>query len=186
MDSESGDLTLVLAAAARGDIAARDQFVSAVYQQLHRLASGILSGEQHGVTMQTTALVHEALIRLFGDKVISANDRRHFLNVAARQMRHILIDRARSYVAEKRKGFKVSIDDACQLSSERSEELVALDDALNALAEVDPAAADVVEKKYFGGYTDEETAGILGINVAKVRRDWTYARAWLHEYLSNA
>jgi DNA-directed RNA polymerase specialized sigma24 family protein len=78
----------------------------------------------------------------------------------------------------------VSFEDAGQISIGRSAELVALDDALNALAEADPAAADVVEKKYFGGYTDEETAAILGINVAKVRRDWTYARAWLHDYLS--
>jgi DNA-directed RNA polymerase specialized sigma24 family protein len=77
----------------------------------------------------------------------------------------------------------VSLEDAGQISLDRSAELIALDDALKALAEVDPAAADVVEKKYFGGYTDEETAKILGINVAKVRRDWTFARAWLHDYL---
>jgi RNA polymerase sigma factor (TIGR02999 family) len=183
-DSSDGDLTLLLAAAAEGDLAARDQFVETVYRELHRLASRILSGERAGVTLQTTALVNEALLRLFGEKVLVANDRHHFLNVAAVQMRRLLVDRARTHNAAKRKGVHVSLEDAGQISLERSAELVALDDALKALAVADPAAAEVVEKKYFGGYTDEETAEILGINVAKLRRDWVYARAWLHDYLA--
>jgi RNA polymerase sigma-70 factor, ECF subfamily len=184
MTGSSGDLTLLLAAAAEGDIAARDRFVETVYREIHRLASRILSGERAGVTLQTTALVNEALLRLFGEKVLAANDRHHFLNVAAVQMRRLLVDRARAHNAAKRKGEHISLEDAGQISLERSAELVALDDALKALAAADPAAAEVVEKKYFGGYTDEETAAILRINVAKVRRDWVYARAWLHDYLS--
>jgi RNA polymerase sigma factor (TIGR02999 family) len=178
------DIEVLLASAAAGDLAARDQFIEKVYRQLHRLAAVILSGEQKGGTLQTTALVNEALLHLIGDRVLKVNDRRHFLNVAAVQMRRILIDRARARCSEKRRHGKVSLEDAGQIAFDRSEELVALDDALKDLEQVDPAAAEVVEKKYFGGYTDQETAEILGVNVAKVRRDWTYARAWLHDYIS--
>lgn len=177
------DLETLLARYAAGDLAAWEQFVQQVYQQLHRLAAVILSAERKGGTLQTTALVNEALLHLMGGKVLKVNDRRHFLNVAAVQMRRILIDRARARYADKRRGGKVSLEDAGQISYDRSAELVELDDALQALAEVDPAAAEVVEKKYFGGYTDQETAEVLGINVAQVRRDWTYARAWLYDYL---
>jgi len=177
------DLEVLLAAAAEGDLAARDQFVEKIYQQLHRLAAVIMSGERKGNTLQTTALVNEALLHLVGDKVLKVNDRRHFLNVAAVQMRRILIDRARARYADKRRGGRISLEDAGQISFDRSAGLVALDDALTKLAEVDRGAADVVEKKYFGGYTDRETAEILGISVAQVRRDWTYARAWLHDYI---
>jgi RNA polymerase sigma factor (TIGR02999 family) len=183
------DLTRVLASAVAGDAAARDHFVEAVYQQLRRLAAHVLRNERPGQTLQTTALVNEALLRFFGNGIPNAENRRHFLNVAARQMRRILIDRARLRNADRRQGVQVSVEnlalkDAGKIAIERSAELVALDDALNALAEVDARAADVVEKKYFGGYTDEETADVLGINVAQVRRDWTYARTWLHDYLS--
>ena len=184
MAGPEADLTMMLAAAAAGDRGARDQFVEAVYRQLHRIASRMLAGERDALTFQTTALVNEALLNLFGTQALRAADRRHFLNIAAKQMRQILIDHARAHHAAKRSAVKVSLDEAGQFSLERSAELVALDDALKALAEVDPAAAEVVEQKYFGGYTDEETAEILGVNVAKVRRDWAYARAWLHDYLT--
>ena len=183
-DSENLDLTSMLRAAADGDDRARDEFVAAVYRQLHRIASYMMSRESPGQTLQATALVNEALMQLFGGRIPTANDRKHFLNVAAGQMRRILIDRARSKSRGKRKGVKLGLDEAGQIPSERREELVALDDALTELAKVDPAAADVVEKKFFGGYTDEETAEILNVSLAKVRRDWTYARAWLHHYLS--
>ncbi len=183
-ESDEMDLNEVLAAAAAGDLAARDQFVDAVYRQLHRLASRIMRGEREAMTFQTTALVNEALLHLFAGKALQASDHRHFLNIAAQQMRRILIDRARSHHAAKRNAMKVSLEDAGNISLERSAELLALDDALKALSEVEPTAAKVVEQKYFGGYTDEETAEILGINVAKVRRDWSYARAWLHDYLT--
>jgi RNA polymerase sigma factor (TIGR02999 family) len=158
--------------------------VDAVYRQLHRMAAKILRGERPGVTFQTTALVNEALVHLFEGKPLRAADQRHFLNIAAQQMRRILIDRARARYAIKRDGVKVSLEDAGNISLERPDELVALDDALNELGEADAAAAKVVELKYFGGYTDEETAEILEVNVAKVRRDWAYARAWLHDRLT--
>jgi RNA polymerase sigma factor (TIGR02999 family) len=185
-DVEDQDLTLLLAAAANGDQIARDQFVEATYRYLHNLAGKILSSEAPGPTLQPTALVNEALLRLFSGRTLQAENRKHFLNIAARQMRRVLIDRARAHHSSKRKGEMIGLDDAPQISiaMERSAELVALDDALHALAEIDPAAADVVEKKFFGGYTDDETAAILDVNAAKVRRDWAYARAWLHDYIA--
>ncbi len=181
--SADENLEALLHAAAEGDLAARDEFVEKIYHQLHRLAGVILSGEKKGGTLQTTALVNEALIHMIGPQVLKVNDRRHFLNVAAVQMRRILIDRARARSAGKRRHGRISLEDAGQISLDRSAELVELDDALKELARVDPAAAEVVEKKYFGGYTDEETAEILGIHVSKVRRDWAYARAWLHDFM---
>lgn len=178
------DWKATLDSAIAGDGAARDEFIAAVYKQLHQIASRILRNERESLTFQTTALVNEAYLQMFANKGMNAENERHFLNIAAQQMRRILIDRARAHHASKRKGVKVSIEDGGQFSVERSEELVALDDALKQLAEVDPAAAQVVEQKYFGGYTDEETARILGTTVARVRRDWSYARAWLHDYLA--
>ena len=183
-DSTGFDLTAALASAADGNSDARDQVMEAVYHELHRLAAHIMSGERPGGTLQTTALVNEAFLRLFGDKIVKVNDRRHFLNVAARQMRRILVDRARARSSNKRRGARISFEDAGQISLDRDAELVELDDALQTLAEIDPAAAEVVEKKYFGGYTDQETANILGVNVARVHRDWAYARAWLHDHLA--
>ena len=185
-EAEDQDLTLLLAAAADGDLAARDQFVEATYQYLHSLAGKMLGSEAPGPTLQPTLLVNEALLRLFSGRPLHAENRKHFLNIAARQMRRVLIDRARAHHSGKRKGAMIGLDEAPQISMERSAELIALDDALHALAEVDASAADVVEKKFFGGYTDDETAAILNINVARVRRDWTYARAWLHEYLAKS
>jgi RNA polymerase sigma factor (TIGR02999 family) len=170
--SSDENLEALLHAAAEGDLAARDEFVERTYQQLHRLAAVILSGERKGGTLQTTALVNEALIHLVGEQVL--------------KVRRILIDRARARSAGKRRGGKISLEDAGQISFDQSAELVALDDALKELARVDPAAAEVVEKKYFGGYTDQETAEILDISLAKVRRDWAYARAWLHDYMEES
>lgn len=181
--TEDQDLTVMLAAASEGDLAAREQLVEATYRHLHHVAQVMMSSERQGATIQPTALLNEALLRLFSGKTLQANDRKHFLNIAAQQMRRVLIDRARLHGAAKRKGAAISLEDAGAIPVERSADLVALDDALKALADVDGRTADVVEKKYFGGYTDEETAAILGMSVAQVRRDWTYARAWLHTYL---
>lgn len=178
------DVTALLAAASAGDREAEARFVEVVYHQLHKLAAYIMRGESGMVTLQTTALVNEALIHLCGGRSIDAKDQRHFFNTAAQQMRRILIDRARAKRAAKRNGQNVSLEEAGQIPLERPEELVALDDGLQLLKSIDPAAERVVELKYFGGYTDEETAAILEVNVAKVRRDWTYARAWLHEHLT--
>jgi RNA polymerase sigma factor (TIGR02999 family) len=183
-DAPVTETSALLAAASQGDLAARDRFVEAVYRDLHRRASRLLNLERADHTLQTTALVNEALMRLLGENALGASDRNHFLNIAARQMRRILVDHARARHANKREGLRISLEDAGQISLDRREELVALDDALTALASIDPAAADAVDLKYFGGYTDAESAAILGVNVAKLRRDWEYARAWLHDYMS--
>jgi RNA polymerase sigma-70 factor, ECF subfamily len=184
---QDSDLTDLLTAASAGDIEARDRFIEAIYQELHRRASRLLSLERPDHTLRTTALVNEALLRLLGSRVLAVKDRNHFLNIAAQQMQRILIEYARGRSANKRKGLKVSLEDAGQISLDRSEELIALDDALNALAEIDPVAAKAVDLKYFGGYTDEESAAILGdMSVATFRRQWEYARAWLHDYLAQA
>lgn len=182
--TEEANLSRLLEAASKGDLAARDEFVEQVYRELHKRASRLLSLEHQEHTLQTTALLNEALMHFLGDNLLQIKDRNHFLNTAAQQMRRLLVDRARARSTDKRKGLKVSIEDAGNVSLERSEELVNLDDALKMFAEVDADAAKIVELKYFGGYTDEETAAIVGTNVAKIRRDWEYARAWLHDYLS--
>jgi RNA polymerase sigma factor (TIGR02999 family) len=165
---------------------ARELAISLVYHQLHRLASRFISGEQAGHTLQATALVNEAYLRLFGANPVHPNDSRHFFALAAQQMRRILVDHARGKKAGKRGGLKLSLDDVCQVSSEPNEDLVLVDDALKELEERDPDAARVVELKFFGGYTDQETAKILDVSVARVRRDWEFARTWLYSYLENA
>ena len=179
------DWSKVFADASAGDEEAKERLAKSVYRELHRRASRMLRQERTGVTFQTTALVNEAFVHLFGGHALKAKDQRHYLNIAAQQMRRVLIDRARARNAAKRKGFQVALEDAGPIPVERSAELIALDDAMYVFAGIEPLAARVVELRYFGGYTEEETAGILEIDVTHVRRDWAYARAWLHDYLTS-
>jgi RNA polymerase sigma factor (TIGR02999 family) len=183
--SDADDLTRALHASAEGDLAAREHLMEAVYRELHRLASHILSGERNADVLQTTVLLNDALMQLFGGKPLLMTDRRHLLNTAARAMRNILVDHARRRHTQKRDGLHVPLEDGGAFSVERSVELVKLDDALKILAGVDPQAAAVVEQKFFGGYTEAETAENLGVPAWKVREDWEYARAWLHDHLSS-
>jgi RNA polymerase sigma factor (TIGR02999 family) len=185
-ENDPSKITLLLEQANGGNQQAMEQVIALVYRQLHRLASRVISGEQAGHTLQATALVNEAYLRLFGDHPVQPNNSQHFFALAAQQMRRILVDHARSKNAKKRGGLKVSLDDVYQISSEPDSDLVLVDDALNELAERDPEAARVVELKFFGGYTDQETARILDVSVAKVRRHWEFARAWLHSQLENS
>ncbi len=166
-----------------GDAQAREEMIALVYRELHRLASRVMHGENAGHTLQATALVSEAYLKLFGGAPVKPNDSQHFFALAAQQMRRILVDHARAKHANKRGGVKVSLDEMYQISSEPDAGLVLVDEALKELQELDGEAAHVVELKFFGGYTDQETANIMGINVAKVRRDWEFARAWLHHQL---
>ena len=181
--SEQPRITQWLDRANEGDQQAMDQVIDAVYRELHRIASRVMSGENAGHTLQTTALVNEAYLKLFGDAPVKARDSHHFFALAARQMRRILVDHARSRNANKRGGVKVSLDDVYAVSAEPDGSLVAVDDALKELEQVDERAARVVELRFFGGYTEEEVAQILEINIAKVRRDWEFARAWLLHFL---
>jgi len=178
-------ITRLLQEAGQGNQDASNQLIEIVYGELHRLAARCMGGERPGHILQTTALVNEAYMRLFGSQApLQVNDRRHFIAVAATQMRHILVDDARSRQGPKRAGIKVSLDDVCLVSPERPQDLVVLDDALKELEEVDPDAAKVIELRFFGGYTDQETSEIMGQSYAKVRRDWEFARAWLYDRLA--
>jgi RNA polymerase sigma factor (TIGR02999 family) len=179
-------VTVLLQQANAGDERAMEQVISLVYGELHRLASRVMSGEQTGHTLQTTALVHEAYLRLFGGEPVKPKDSKHFFALAAKQMRRIVVDHARAKKAQKRGGVKISLDDLCQVSEKPDGNLVELDDALAELEEQDPEAAKVVELRFFGGYTEEEVAGVLAVSVAKVRRDWEFARAWLYHRLDKA
>jgi len=182
--TSSHDVTRLLSAIRDGDSEAASQLLEIVYTELHRLAGRYMGRERKDHTLQTTGLVHEAYLKLFGsDTPPTLNNREHFFAVAATQMRRILVDHARQNCAQKRKGISIPIDEAYHVASGRDEDVIAIDDALKELEEVDPEASKVVELRFFGGYTDKETAQILGKNLARVRRDWEFARSWLYSRL---
>ena len=157
-----------------------------VYGELHRLAKHYMAAEREGHTLQTTALVHEAYLRLIDTSQVNWRNRAHFFAVAAQLMRRILVDFARSRRSHKRGGAigPASLDEAAILSAGRSPELVALDDALNALATIDPRKSQIVELRFFGGLSAQETAEVLRISTDTVMRDWKLAKMWLLRELS--
>jgi RNA polymerase sigma-70 factor (ECF subfamily) len=181
------DITGLLLAWGGGDREALDRLMPLVYQELRRLAHHQRRRERPGDTFQTTALVNEAYLRLVDYERVSARDRAHFLSIAAQAMRRILIERARSRRTDKRGSGaqKVSLDEMADVAGERATELVALDDALNTLAAIDERKARLVELRYFGGLTIEETADVLGVSTPTVERDWRTARIWLHREISS-
>jgi RNA polymerase sigma factor (TIGR02999 family) len=167
-----------------GDQAALDRLMPLVYDQLRRIAHRYVQRERDGHTLQTSALVNEAYLRLADQKVVWQN-RAHFFAVTARVMRHILIDHARRRRYTKHGGDarQVSIDEAAAMSMERAAELIALEEALDELAQLDQRKSRVVELRYFGGLSLEETAETLNISLMTVRRDWRAAKAWLYRRL---
>jgi RNA polymerase sigma factor (TIGR02999 family) len=169
-----------------GDEAALSELLPHVYSELRRLANYYLRQERPEHTLQPTALVHEAYLRLVSDKDIDWQDRAHFFGIAAIRMRHILVDHARSRQAAKRGGgeYRLSLGAADRLAEKRDVNLLALDDALQRLEALDPQKARVVELRFFGGLTIEETAEALKISPATVKRDWSMARAWLRSEMS--
>jgi RNA polymerase sigma factor (TIGR02999 family) len=177
----SGDVTALLVAWSEGDESALAQLVPRVYAELHRLAHHHLRGERHAQTLQTTALVHEAYLRLVDTRRVRWESRAHFLGVAAQAMRRILVDAARARGAHKRGSAVpvVSLDEAPPVGAERDRSLVALDDALTALARVDPRKSRVVELRYFAGLSVDETAIVLRVSPETVAREWRVAKAWL-------
>jgi RNA polymerase sigma factor (TIGR02999 family) len=180
------DVTELLQRAAGGDRDAFDRAFGLVYDQLQRLAHAQLRREAEGHTLETGALVHEAYLRLGSGAAGDLRDRGHFLAVAATAMRRVLVDHARRFHAAKRGGGerRVSLDGVgALLVEERDESLVQLDEALDRLAALDPRQARVVECRYFGGLTEEETAGALDIGLRTVKRDWAKARSWLYREL---
>jgi RNA polymerase sigma factor (TIGR02999 family) len=166
-----------------GDHAAGEKAVSLVYGELHRIAGQALRKERPGHLLQTTALIHEAYARLAGSEALEIQNRSHFFAIASLQMRRILVDYARAGQTERRGGGAVSVGlDGVQIGlNPRGIDLLALDEALQELQRVDPRAAQVVEMRFFGGYTDTEVGQALGVPFATVRRDWEFARSWLFD-----
>jgi RNA polymerase sigma factor (TIGR02999 family) len=180
----SGKVTQLLAEWNQGDAAALDRLLPLVYAELRRIARGYLRHERQSHTLQPTVLVHEAYLKLVGARV-DWRDRAHFYGVAARLMRQILVDHARKRQAAKRGGSarRVSLAEADAKAAPELD-LLAMDDALQRLAERDPDQGRIVELRYFGGLTIEETAEVLGRSPAAIKRDWSMARAWLRRELS--
>ncbi len=183
----ANNLTGLLIEWGQGDRAALDRLTPLVYDEIRRIAHRYVQREREGHTLQTTALINEAYLRLAGSQNVDWQNRAHFFAVTAQVMRHILIDHARRrrYVKHggeaQRVAFDVAIDEAVPMSKPRAAELVALDDALNELAKLDPRKSRVIELRYFGGLSLEETAAVLEVSLMTVRRDWRAAKAWLYK-----
>ena len=180
--SESQEVTLLLTALTRGDDGAASKLIPVVYAELRRLAGSYMRRERVDHTLQATALVHEAYLKLIEQRSANWQSRAHFFGVAAQLMRRILIDHARGHTRQKRGGEqkKVSLDEAFVFSEKQADELLAVDDSLNRLAEIDPRQARVVELRFFGGLSVEEAAEVLGVSPKTVKRDWSVAKAWLY------
>ena len=189
---ETEQVTVLLKAWAAGDAFALDRLTSLIYEELRRKARGYMRNERADNTLQTTALVHEAYIRLVNVKNVNWSDRVHFFAVSAQIMRRILVDAARTRASAGRGGLAqreahsaINLDEIPDASSNRGAELIAVDDALQRLAEFDPRKAQVVELRYFGGLSVEESAEVLKISPQSVMRDWKLAKAWLKRELSS-
>jgi RNA polymerase sigma-70 factor, ECF subfamily len=183
--TSSQEITQLLLAWSDGDQAALEKLTPLVYAELHRLAKGYMFGERHGHTLQTTALINEAYMRLIDWKNVRWQGRAHFFGVAAQVMRRILVDfaRARHYAKRGGAAAQVSLDEAVTIHEDRSAELIALDEALKSLAEIDPRKSQVVELRFFGGLSAKETAEALQVSLRTVEREWNSARAWLYREL---
>jgi RNA polymerase sigma factor (TIGR02999 family) len=183
----SPQVTQLLVAWGEGDQVARDQLMALVYEELHRLAHRYMKRESPGHTLQTSALVNEAFVRLVGQRNVRWQNRAHFFGVAAQTMRHILVDYARSRNYAKRGGgaAQISLDEALIVSDERSAEVVSVHEALERLAEFDPRKSQLVELRFFGGLSIDETAEVLNVSPGTVMRDWTLAKAWLRREISS-
>jgi RNA polymerase sigma-70 factor (ECF subfamily) len=179
-------VTQLLKAWGAGEAGALDKLVPAVHDELRRMARNYMRRERQGHTLQATALVNEAYLRLVDIAEMSWQDRAHFFAVSAQMMRRILVNAAHARHTEKRGGAvpRVNLDDVPMMSDGKAGELVALDDALNALAKFDPRQAEVIELRFFGGLSVEETAEVLKISPRSVKRDWKLAKAWMMRELS--
>jgi RNA polymerase sigma-70 factor, ECF subfamily len=182
------NVTQLLADWSRGEDAALSKLTPLVYEELRRLAHHYMGGQRPDHTLQATALVNEAYLRLADQTSPNVTNRSHFFAVAARAMRQILVNYATSYRAQKRGGgaVKIELDEAAIVSPEESKEIVDLNEALERLATLDSRKAHVVELKYFGGLNHDEIAEVLKISAVTVRRDWVFAKAWLHNELHSA
>ncbi len=187
MTVATSEFTLLLNDWKQGDKSALERLTPLIYDELRRIAHRYAQRERNGHTLQTTALVNEAYLRLAGAEKPDWQDRSHFFAVTAQVMRHILIDHARRRRFIKHGGAaqQISLDEACLMADERAAELIALDEALKDLARLDPRKTQVVELRYFGGLSLAETADALGISLMTVRRDWRAAKAWLFRRMTD-
>lgn len=179
-------ITELLAEWREGNQSALDELYPLVYDELHRMARRYMSRERKDHTLQTTALINEAYVRLVDQKNVNWANRSHFFAISAQIMRRILVDHARRHAYAKRGGGaqQVSLEEVAAITPEQGRELVRLDEALKSLAERDPRRSQVVELRYFGGLNNEEIAGVLHVSENTVTRDWNMARAWLYQQLS--
>ncbi|MFZ1927557.1 MAG: sigma-70 family RNA polymerase sigma factor [Candidatus Sulfotelmatobacter sp.] len=185
--SARGEVSGLLQAWSRGDQQALKKLTPIVYEELRRLARHYMRGEKSGHSLQTTALVNEAYIRLTDYNRMQWENRAHFFAISAQLMRRILVDHARRHNLKRGGGVQhVLLEDTAVIGGERNEDLVALDDALHALARIDSRKARVVELRFFGGLSVEETAEVLRVSAVTVMRDWSTARAWLYREMSGA
>jgi RNA polymerase sigma factor (TIGR02999 family) len=186
MSADTENVTQLLQDWSAGNERALEDLLPLIYNELRHLAHNFLYRERPGHTLQTTALVHEAYLKLIDQKDARWQNRSHFFAIAAQAMRRILIDSARRNTAIKRGGpqEKLSLDEVPEISLEPNSKLLALDEALKALAEIDPGQSRIVELRYFGGLTIEETAEVMKSSPATVKREWAMARAWLHQALT--
>jgi RNA polymerase sigma-70 factor (ECF subfamily) len=181
---DTNEISKLLRAWSEGNQDALNGLTRIVYEELRRLAHHYMKRERPGHTLQTTALVNEAYMRLVDYKRMQWQDRAHFFAVAAQVMRRILVDRARSHNIKRGAGVqRLALDDVAVVSSDRTGDLLALDDAMNALARLDPRKVQIIEMRFFGGLSVEETAEVLKVSPATVRRDWSIAKFWLYREL---
>jgi RNA polymerase sigma factor (TIGR02999 family) len=184
--NETGGVTDLLRAWGDGDLAARDELLTVVYCELRKRAARYLRHERVGHTLQPSALVHEAYLRLVDQRRIEWKNRGHFFGLAAQMMRRILVDHARARAAAKRPGpgLPIAIEDAAVAILPRSCDVILLDQALSELADFDPEQAQIVELRFFGGLSEQEAADLLGLSRSTVTRDWQAARAWLYRRMT--
>ena len=182
------NVTALLRAWSNGDREAQDELFRAVYNELHRQAARFLRREQKGLSLQTTDLIHEAYVRLVDVQNVEWQNRLHFFGISARVMRRILVDHARSIHAAKRGGsaIRLPLEEAMAVLPGQDLDFVALDEALNKLAKMDPQQSQVVELRFFSGLSVEETAQVMSVSERTVKRDWNVAKAWLRRELSRS
>ena len=184
-DTSAGDISGILRAWSDGDQSALDRLTPIVYDELHRLARRYMKHERPGHSLQTSALVNEAYLRLVDYERMEWQNRAHFFAVSAQLMRRILVDHARRHNLKRGGGVEhVALEEAAVVGGGQGPDLVALDDAMNALAQIDPRKVQVVEMRFFGGLSVEETAEVLKVSTITVKRDWRLARAWLYRELT--
>jgi RNA polymerase sigma-70 factor (ECF subfamily) len=181
------NITLLLEDCISGKKGAVDELLPHVYNELRMISSKYLHDEYRNHTLQTTELVHEAYIKLVGDKNISWQNRAHFFGIAAQSMRQILVDHARKRKSQKRGGSQanISLDEVFEISEKPDGQIIALDEALKKLESVEERSSKIVELRYFSGLTIEETAEVLNISPATAKRDWNFAKAWLYREIGN-